>query len=191
MIKAAIREQLRNILDDITPDRLKRKSREACEKLCQTPEFNRAKTIMMFLSLPREIDTTCALSCAFQQGKTVLVPTVSWHKKTLMAITLSSLDCEMTEDHYGLRNPTNAIAVDPSQIDLVVVPGLGFDNQGYRLGRGGGYYDKFLAQRDFKGMTCGIALEEQVLDQIPIADHDIAIDMLVTDKKTRRFEKKL
>jgi 5-formyltetrahydrofolate cyclo-ligase len=72
-------------------------------------------------------------------------------------------------------------------IDLVIVPGLGFTTDGHRIGRGMGFYDRFLAQGDFIGVSCGLAFEEQVVPELPVLDHDIALSMLATDCGIRRF----
>jgi len=72
-------------------------------------------------------------------------------------------------------------------IDLVVVPGMGFTRKGYRIGRGMGFYDRFLAQAEFIGLSCGLAFEEQVLDNIPVLDHDMPLSMLVTNRGILRF----
>jgi 5-formyltetrahydrofolate cyclo-ligase len=72
-------------------------------------------------------------------------------------------------------------------VDLVIVPGLGFTANGYRIGRGMGFYDRFLAQSDFIGLSCGLAFEEQVVDELPVLDHDMPLSMLVTDNGIRRF----
>jgi 5-formyltetrahydrofolate cyclo-ligase len=74
-----------------------------------------------------------------------------------------------------------------ADIDLVVLPGLGFDPFGNRLGRGRGFYDRFLAHRDYRAVSCGLALEEQFVESVPVGPHDMPIDMLVTDKNVRRF----
>jgi 5-formyltetrahydrofolate cyclo-ligase len=74
-----------------------------------------------------------------------------------------------------------------SFIDLVIVPGLGFTQSGYRIGRGMGFYDRFLSQPDFLGLSCGLAFDEQVLDTLPILDHDMPLSMLATDRGLRRF----
>ena len=191
MTKATIRKQLRALLEDIASEQFGQKSDSACEKLCQRPEFGQAKTIMMFLSLPHEIDTSVAIRIALETGKRVLVPAVCWGDKSLKPVIVSSVDCEMKEDRYALRHPADERAVAISEIDLVVVPGLGFDNTGNRLGRGGGFYDRLLGGDDFKGVSCGLALEEQVLDEIPVNSDDMKIDMLVTDKKMRKFNSEI
>jgi len=71
-------------------------------------------------------------------------------------------------------------------IDLVVVPGLGFSASGYRIGRGMGFYDRFLAQPEFLGVSCGLGFEEQIVEQLPVLDHDMPLSMLTTDRGIRR-----
>ena len=188
MTKKTTRKQLLSIMKNITKPQLQRKSQAACDKLRQTPEFENASVVMMFLSLSNEVDTSGAVMAAFQMEKTVLVPCIDQDKSHLIPIVLHTFDCEMTHDHYGLPYPAQGIPLPASEIDLVVVPGLGFDNQGNRLGRGGGHYDRLLSQNGFAGMTCGLALEEQVLQKIPIAEHDVPLKMLVTDSLIMRFK---
>ena len=72
-------------------------------------------------------------------------------------------------------------------IDLVIVPGMGFTAGGLRIGRGLGFYDRFLAQSQFIGRSCGLAFESQVLSDLPVLDHDMPLSMLVTEQGVRRF----
>ena len=95
----------------------------------------------------------------------------------------------MEISRYGLRNPSGNEIMDVAQIDMVVVPGLGFDESGDRLGRGAGFYDRFLASHNFKGIRCGLAFEDQLMASVPVDEHDMRLDMLVTDQKVRRFNK--
>jgi 5-formyltetrahydrofolate cyclo-ligase len=190
MVKQSIRLQLRDRIKSIPHEDLHRKSIAACEKLCETEEFARASVVMLFLSLPDEVDTSHAILRVFQQDKTVVTPSILWHQRHLIPVTMSSLECELVHDRHGLRHPADGQPVPADQIDLVVVPGLGFDRQGNRLGRGGGFYDRFLGRDDFQGVSCGLAFEEQVIDEIPVSEHDISLDLLVTDRQVRRFYSK-
>jgi 5-formyltetrahydrofolate cyclo-ligase len=74
-----------------------------------------------------------------------------------------------------------------ADIDLVIVPGLAFDASGNRLGRGRGFYDRFLSHREFHGVICALALEEQFMDEVPAEELDVKMHMLVTDARVRRF----
>ena len=90
-----------------------------------------------------------------------------------------------------MREPVSGKPVPLEFIDLVVVPGLGFSATGHRIGRGMGFYDRFLAQAEFVGLSCGMAFEDQVIDDLPVLDHDMPLGMLVTDRGVRRFASNL
>ncbi len=105
----------------------------------------------------------------------------------MMPVEIRSLTENIEDTQWSLRQPLQGNPVPISMIDLVVVPGLGFDCTGNRLGRGRGFYDRFLAHAEFSGSTCAVAFEEQVVETIPAHPHDIRVDMLITDQQVRRF----
>jgi len=191
MEKHRLRQQIKNTLKQLSAAQLQQKSRAACDNLCSTEEFRRARVVMLFLSLEREIDTTFALQRAFSEEKTVLVPKVIWGDSKIVPVRLATLDDECEPDRYGLRNPIQAEIVPAGEIDLVVVPGLAFDTQANRLGRGGGFYDRFGAEPSLQARRCGIAFHEQLLPEVPVDPMDLPVDMLVTDRQILRFEKNL
>jgi 5-formyltetrahydrofolate cyclo-ligase len=144
---------------------------------------------MLYLSTPMEVDTApLALKC-WQAGKAVVVPRVSWDQRRILPVEISSLQTGLTTGGHGIREPDahsgKPIPID--LIDLVVVPGLGFSENGYRIGHGMGFYDRFLAQSDFVGISCGLAFSDQVESEIPVLDHDMPLSMLVSDRGVRRF----
>jgi len=191
MEKRHLRRQIQHTLKQLLATQLQQKSRDACANLCLTEEFRQARVVMLFLSLAREIDTTFALQSAFSEEKTVLVPKVIWGDSKIVPVRFTALDDECEPDRYGLRNPVQSEIVPAGEIDLVVVPGLAFDTQGNRLGRGGGFYDRFGAEPSLQARRCGFAFHEQLLPEVPAEPTDLPVDMLVTDRQILRFEKKL
>lgn len=187
MDKMELRRTLKNCLSAIPPEQKNEKSKKACQNLISTPQFQNASVIMMYLSLPQEIDTSEAIRRAWQLGKIVAVPKVSWSEGTMMPVRIDSLASGFSKGASGLRNPIKAAPIPVEQIDLVVTPGLGFDRKGNRLGRGGAYYDKFFANKELKALRCGFAFTEQVLDSVPTKDYDEPVDFLVTDEKVTYF----
>ena len=187
MDKAQLRSKLRNDLLAIQPEQRGQKSRLACKRLVATPQFQTASTVMLFLSLPHEVDTAEAILAAWQSDKIVAVPKVSWEQRHMIPVQINSLDRDISTGASGLRNPTSGAPVPFGEIDLVVTPGLGFDRKGNRLGRGGGYYDRFFAHEQVNACKCGFAFAEQVIDSIPVTDRDQPIDMLVTDTEIMHF----
>lgn len=187
--KPTLRKQLKQTLAEITPEQRHAKSIAATALLTSSPEFAAARTVMLYLSTPDEIDTaTLALRC-WQQGKSVVVPKVSWDQRRMMPVEISSLsDDQMTITGPGIREPREGNPIPLGMIDLVVVPALGYTTTGQRIGRGMGFYDRFLGQRDFLGVSCGLAFEDQIVPELPTQDHDQPVAMLVTDRAVRRFK---
>jgi 5-formyltetrahydrofolate cyclo-ligase len=185
--KAAVRRALREKLAALTEAEIHAKSLAACAMISSSPEFTAAGTIMLYLSTPREVDTSPLALKAWQTGKTVVVPKVSWDQKRILPIEIASLHSDIATSGLGVREPVSGKPMPSNLIDLVIVPGLGFTRTGYRIGRGMGFYDRFLAQSDFIGLSCGLAFEEQVLEQLPVLDHDMPLSMLVTDRGIFRF----
>ena len=185
--KLEIRQQLRQRLAEMTDAQRHAKSVAACALVAATAEFQAAKSVMLFLSTPLEVDTAPLALRSWQQGKAVVVPKVSWDAKRMVPIEISSLSDEHVRlTRQGIREPISGNPVPLGMIDLVVVPGLGFTEQGHRIGRGMGFYDRFLAQSEFLGVSCGLAFEEQVMPAIPMLDHDVPLCMLATDRGIRR-----
>lgn len=185
--KAAVRRQLRETLAAMTDEQRHTKSLAACSLITSSREFTSAGTVMLYLSMAHEVDTTPLALRAWQAGKTVVVPKVSWDQKRMLPVEITRLHSDITTSGLGVREPVGGKPVPVNLIDLVIVPGLGFTSNGYRIGRGMGYYDRFLAQPDFIGVSCGLAFADQVVPALPVLDHDMPLSMLVTDSGIRRF----
>jgi 5-formyltetrahydrofolate cyclo-ligase len=187
--KSILRRELRAKLAGMSDADRSSKSRIICALLTHTAEWRASRIIMLYLSMPTEVDTTALALRAWQEGKTVVVPKVSWDQKRMLPVEITSLSNDtMTTTGPGIREPITGKPVPVSLLDLVVVPGLGFSQTGYRIGRGMGFYDRFLAQDGFLGLSCGVAFDEQLLPVLPLLEHDIPLSMLVTDRGVRRFE---
>lgn len=185
--KSLIRKQLREKLAQMTDVQRHAKSVTACSFVTSSPEFRNASVVMLYLPLAVEVDTSPIALRAWQAGKTVVVPRVSWDQRRMLPVEITSLTSGLTTGQNGVREPASGNPIPVNMIDLVIVPGLGFSEKGFRLGRGMGFYDRFLGQRDFLGVSCGLAFQEQVLPELPTLDHDIALSMLATDQGIRRF----
>ena len=185
--KSAVRRRLRETLDGMSDVERHRKSLAACSLITASPEFAAARCVMLYVSIPTEVDTAPLALRAWQAGKTVVVPKVSWDQRRMLPIEIHSLTTGMTSTGPGIREPIAGNPWPLDMIDIVIVPGLGFTKTGYRIGRGMGFYDRFLAQSEFLGISCGLAFSEQVVNDLPVLDHDVPLSMLATDKGLTRF----
>src|SRR5436853_5004298 len=136
--KSELRRELREMLARVNEADRHAKSLAATSLLSATPEFTSARVIMLYLSTPHEADTAPLALRAWQAGKTVVVPKVSWDQRRMLPIEISSLTTGMTSTGPGIREPIAGQPMPVEFIDLVIVPGLGFTNKGYRIGRGMG-----------------------------------------------------
>ncbi len=186
-MKKELRSRLRNMLASLSPETLQDASRAAAGTLFGEPEYQRAEVMMIYLSHQHEVDTTPIVLQAWQDRKKVVAPQVSWESRQMIPLEIRSLD-DVSSNQLGIREPVQGLPIPIELIDLVIVPGLAFDPYGNRLGRGRGFYDRFLARPEFRGTACGVALESQVVDSIPAGPRDIKVNMLVTDQCVRRFD---
>ena len=186
--KKELRQRIRKVLADLTLDELSTKSLRACHRLFEQPEYVKAEVIMVFLSLPSEIDTTPLVLRSWQDHKRVLVPKVSWNQRRMVPVEIRSLTDDLVVSNLGVREPVTGLPFPIPLIDLVIVPGLAFDEYGNRLGRGRGFFDRFLAHPDFGGTSCGLSCEAQTTPSVPTGPLDRRVDMLVTEEQVRRFE---
>jgi 5-formyltetrahydrofolate cyclo-ligase len=164
------------------------RSAAIARRLALTDAWNRAETVLCFLSMPHELDTAAMISEARARSKTVAVPRIE--ENDIRFFIMAAHTGPLTRDAWGIPEPdptwqpldlTRAAGV------LVTVPGLAFDRLGNRLGRGKGYYDRFLAhaRRTAQRVTAlGVCLSEQLVDAVPHGERDQRLDGAVTEKET-------
>ncbi len=185
MDKNAIRKQMRETLRLVSPEQRHARSQAVCRQLAATPAFRAANSVMLFLSMESEVETSTLALSAWQAGKSIIVPRVLWQERAIEPVEVTSLETESNPNLPGMRQPKKGTPVPLSMIDLVAVPGLAFDLHGYRVGRGKGFYDRFLSQAELCGTTVALCFDEQLLtDLIPVEPHDVPVEMIITDKRT-------
>lgn len=186
-MKAQLRMHIREIISAMSPQIAQAKSQIACASVLALPEYRDARTIMLYLPMPGEADCSPVASHAWQAGKTVLAPKVTWAPREMIAVQIDSLDEGVVAGEYGIPMPAGDERWPADKIDFMIVPALAFDRRGHRLGRGAGFYDRFLAQDALRAAVCGLSFGEQLVDQLPNHPHDQPVEILVTDREVLRF----
>jgi 5-formyltetrahydrofolate cyclo-ligase len=149
-------------------------------RLLALPEFMKARAVLLFYSFGSEIPTAGIIQRSLDGGKRVFLPLLD--SGAMAAAELKPGD-SLAVTAYGPKEPSARIAVDPGEVDLVVAPGLGFDRGGYRLGYGGGHYDRYLATLGPLTPRVGIAFQQQIVDELPHEPGDERMDLIVTDRE--------
>lgn len=147
------------------------------KKLIQTPEFQTAKKILVYFSLPDEVDTLTLIK-KFIHKKELCAPRIQKNPKRMTIHAITSLE-NLKKNHFKiLEPPANSPEIAPENIDFALIPGVAFDERCHRLGFGQGYYDRLLPH--FTCPKIALAYDFQIVTQLPIDDHDRPVDIIVT-----------
>ncbi len=184
MTKDEQRRELRHALASMSKEERLEASQTICTHLSTLPSVATAETILAYLPLEDEVDLTCLLSAWIEESRTICVPIVSWEHQTMHAGVLAALAEEsLVECAHGLREPRDPQPISADSIDVMLEPGLGFDSNGGRLGRGGGFYDRYLGTCR-SPIVIGIGFDCQMLESIPTEEHDQLMTVVVTPSRT-------
>ena len=187
MEKAQAREEIARRLARLSAEARREASARIRCHVADLPEFQRARTVLLFVSIADEVDTLPIIADALALEKTVAVPKVDRQRKAMDAHLLCDLERDLVPGVFGIPEPRGSAIIAPEAIDFVLVPARGFDRHGNRLGRGGGYYDRYMASPGFRAVRCGIAFSAQVLDELPHTPSDLPVHLLVTEEGPLRF----
>lgn len=183
--KRALRAELRARVTAMDPTTRAAASAEVRKHVAASAAWARAGVVMLYAADGSEPDLDGLIGRGVAAGKTVCLPRVDWEGKRLIPSIVGGAG-DLVEDRHGIRVPAvGCAAAEPGSLDLVVVPGVGFARDGTRLGRGGGFYDRFLAERSAGGsmrmVVLGACFAAQVVGRIPSGAHDRRVDGLVTE----------
>jgi 5-formyltetrahydrofolate cyclo-ligase len=177
--KARLRQEIRERVGAMTSKQREAASHGICSRLQEQTVWRSAGSILFFAPMEHEPDVWPLLKRAIGESRQVSLPHFNAANGHYEARQIRDPEAEIVIGKYGIREPAIASPVAPlNRLDLILVPGIGFDLHGRRLGRGRGYYDRLLA--DVRGMRCGVAFDEQVVSDIPTEPHDAFVNCILT-----------
>jgi len=189
--KRKLRQEFLKKRDSLSRGEIKSKSEKIEKKLFSLPEFQRAKTVMFYVSFRSEVETEKMIRNALKLKKKIVIPVV--HGEKIVVSEIKNLKKELIKRSFGIKEPKKEFRrrVNQKEIDLVVVPGVVFDKRGGRLGYGKGYYDRFLRSKSIRprmsrSHQCaliGLAFDLQIARKIPLVKKDVKVDKIVTESR--------
>ncbi|SEK65802.1 5-formyltetrahydrofolate cyclo-ligase [Carnobacterium iners] len=183
MEKKEIRNQVINLLINLDNEQKVNQEEILIKTLFGTSEWEKAKVIALTMAQKLELDTSKIIEKAWSEDKVVVIPRTKKDRK--MDFVVYKKDTPIEVSSFGLKEPArHLIATSRSDIDLIIVPGVAFCEAGFRIGFGGGYYDRFLA--NYEGNTVSLVLNEQQVELFKADSFDIPVKLLVTTKKIIR-----
>lgn len=177
--KTKLRAELSAVLKQMTASERVEASRQICARLEQQTAWRDAKSLLFYAPLAEEPDIWRLLEDSLAVGKTVALPRFDPEQNAYVACQIKGVDVDLQTGRFGIREPRETCAIIPlNRLDLLLVPGIAFDLDGHRLGRGRGYYDRLLAVSG--GMACGVAFDQQIVSRVPSEPHDIRLSCILT-----------
>lgn len=184
--KATLRDELSTRRKALSPDIIDARGLKVQARFLATPYYHKARTVALYAPIRGEVPTRDILTAALADGKIVCYPLSHVHGRILSFRAIRS-EGELEPGRLGVREPSSSAELIPvDQIDLFVVPGLGFTQDGKRLGRGGGYYDATLRAASARSRRVGLAFRDQIVDVIPTNADDVDMDLVVTETESFR-----
>jgi 5-formyltetrahydrofolate cyclo-ligase len=179
-LKSELRVAIRRAMEKKSEEMRETDSARLCAKLKEQPFFQSAGSILFFAALPEEEpDLWPLLNETLAANKMVALPCFDADNQSYHPRQVKDIHVEILSGQFGIREPAPTCVVLPlDDLDLVLVPGVAFDLNGHRLGRGKGFYDRML--ENFKGKKVGIAFDEQIVDAVPVEKNDVKMDFVLT-----------
>jgi 5-formyltetrahydrofolate cyclo-ligase len=162
-------------------------SERIIQSLVSLPIFQVKHFFFIYCHFRSEVETTILINSCWAQEKTVSVPLSQPEHSQMLAIILTETGHDLAPGYKGIPEPLPPWEPDrfmpPTSIDVAIIPGAVFDRCGHRLGYGGGFYDRFLAQAAPQAIRIGLAFSCQVVDQLPSLAHDVPMDLVITEQE--------
>lgn len=186
--KKSLRETVLTLRAALPEEQRAIKSLKIQDIISNTHEFQEAQTVMLFLNFRDEVETTGLAQKVLELGKKLVLPRCA-PKGVLIPALIHDLNLDIEPGTWGIREPKreNLQQVNPLEVDCIFVPGAAFDEQGNRLGYGGGYYDRFFERLKDTTPKIALAFDCQVVSKIPVESFDKRVDLLITEEGVRRF----
>lgn len=178
-MKNKLKESILEKRNSLPKEEIIEKSRKIHDNLFNLEQYKKSKTVMFFVSFNSEVNTHEMIKDSLK-NKTVVVPKVVHHE--IEPSIIIDFDNLVSSEKFGILEPIEAMKIAYKNINLILVPGIVFDREGHRIGYGFGYYDKFLKKAP-KAFKIGLCFGFQVIDKIPREQHDVPVDMIVTEKE--------
>ncbi len=184
MNKKELRKQMLQKRNRLDAEYRKQADEAITAAFLESELYRNSQSLFIYISYSSEVDTQRIISQALQDGKKVLVPRTCGETRQMDAVQITDFKTQLCQTCCGILEPDydDGQAFPPEQIDLIVVPGVAFDRKGFRIGYGGGYYDKYLCLAT-NATTIGFAYEQSLLDALTPEIHDRRVNRILTERK--------
>ncbi|KKM11352.1 5-formyltetrahydrofolate cyclo-ligase [Clostridiales bacterium PH28_bin88] len=184
-MKNSVRRQIIQSRLDLSQEEVTTKSAAIARRVFSLPAWEEAEVVMAYIDFRHEVETAGVIARALEEGKRVAIPVCKKDPLRLIPSELKEYPGDLAPGTWGILEPKEGRfrPLDPQEIDLVLVPGVAFDEMGNRLGYGAGYYDRFLQTLRPDAVTAALAYELQVREDVFPEAHDQPVQMVITEQR--------
>ena len=185
MDKKSLRKEMIQSRNQLSEEEIKINSEIITSSLLNLDIYKKASFIMTYVDFKSEVKTDLIIKHSLSVGKRIGVPmTIPEHKEMFIS-ELKDYENELELGNYNILEPKKAFIrqIHPELIDLILVPGVAFDRRGYRIGYGGGYYDRFFKKIRKKTIKLALGFEIQIIDKVPEGIFDLPVNYILTENE--------
>ncbi len=183
---AKMRKDILTARNQLTHDRIATDSLAILRNILNLEQIKKHQSFFVYVSFRSEVETFTLIQSLLEMGKTVCVPITRVKEKRLDAIRITNPDTDLEPGYCQIPEPKEALCrsqlMQPTEIDVIFLPGSVFDERGGRFGYGGGYYDRFLSANP-RAVRIGLAFDMQIVKKAPLQAHDEILDMVITEQR--------
>lgn len=181
-MKKEIRKRVLNLRNELTVDMVQDKSQCIYNTIVENGFLNKPQIIMLYMDFRNEVKTLALIHHVLDQNKILVLPRIDMKTKTMTLHRVNSL-ANLERSKFGILEPAFENIVQEDEVDLILSPGVAFDKNCYRLGYGGGFYDRLLSKKRKEVPVIALAFDLQIIAKVPTEPHDIKVDYIVTESR--------
>lgn len=184
--KSKIRKRILNVRNNMSKEDVKKNSNAIMDKITSLDIYKHSKVVFIYMDFKNEVITSNLIKRMLSEKKRVVIPYTDSINTVLIPSEITK-ESDLKQNSFGYFEPKSILPVNIEEIDLVIVPGVVFDKNLNRIGFGKGYYDKILNRLKPSAKKVALAHDFQVLEDIPAEEHDVKMDMIITEKNIYPF----
>ncbi|MDM8525857.1 5-formyltetrahydrofolate cyclo-ligase [Desulfococcaceae bacterium HSG8] len=183
--KRELRENIKKVVEDLSEEDRLTRAKKIEDRLFDFANFREAKVPLLYVNMGFEVMTRNILERCFKENKIVVLPAFDTEKYQMQFMKVDNLDGDMKTGLRGIIEPDDAKCkiVPIDRLDIAIIPGVAFDEKGSRIGSGEGYYDRLIPKLPVTTRKVSLALECQIVQQVPMQSHDKHVDIVITDER--------
>jgi len=184
--KSKIRKDMITILESLSENEIALKTRKIENRLFDFANFVEANITMLYISCPGEVSSRNIITYCLDYKKIIVLPAFDSQKFRIRLFKIDNIEKDLKPGSRGMLEPDTSRCkpVPVECLDIAIIPGIAFDEKGGRIGSGEGYYDRFIPKLPITTRKVSIALEDQIIPQIPMESHDKHVDIIITNERT-------